>query len=88
MVEKPWNRPVFSISVKGKPVNMDKEPDGKVHYIDVFYDRHMKLWTILCRNKSGDQIGEAEYDHNRKFMEKSVNRLKKQYNVSIVKGGK
>lgn len=28
---------------------------------DYFYDRHLKLWTLLWLDPEGNQIGEAEY---------------------------
>jgi hypothetical protein len=84
-MDKDWKRPIISMSVKGKRIGLT-EPDNKVHSIDVFYDKHIRFWTILLRNKAGDQIVEAEYEPNRELMEKSVKQLMKEHNISIVTG--
>jgi ppGpp synthetase/RelA/SpoT-type nucleotidyltranferase len=37
------------------------DSDEDVSDIDIWYDRHIRLWTIQYKNKNGDQIGVAEY---------------------------
>ena len=33
--------------------------------IDQFYDKHLKLWTVLFKDENGDQGGNAEYSQNK-----------------------
>lgn len=28
---------------------------------DIFYDRSLRLWTLLWKDQNNDQVGEAEY---------------------------
>lgn len=57
-----WKRPVFRIMPGGKPVNMSKSVIGKPHYIDMWYDRSIKMWTLLVKDKNDFQIGNAIYE--------------------------
>jgi hypothetical protein len=34
---------------------------GKPIRVDRFYDRHIRLWTLLLKDEHGNQIGDAVY---------------------------
>lgn len=37
--------------------------DKKVVRVDVWYDRHTRLWVIQRKNKKGHQVGDADFEH-------------------------
>lgn len=41
-------------------------------YPDAFYDRSLRLWTLLWKDERGDQIGEAQYFPLKHLMMRSV----------------
>lgn len=57
-----------------------KEVDDKIASIDKWYDKHTRLWIVQCKNKDGDQVGEAFYG-SKKSSEIEYKRLKKEHNL-------
>lgn len=57
-----------------------KEPNNTITQIDKWYDRHERMWCILCKNSEGDQIGDAIYS-DKKGIQIEYNRLIKEYNL-------
>lgn len=57
-----------------------KPIDEKIVFIDKWYDRHIKMWCIQLKNKSGDQIGDAIYS-DKKGIEIEYKKLKKEYGL-------
>lgn len=51
-------------------------------YVQWWYDRSLRLWTIRRVDKQGNQIGEAEYEAHR------VNASKTAHEMSNVNGAK
>ena len=37
--------------------DFDETPD----HLDLFYNREIRLWTLISKNRDGDQIADAEY---------------------------
>lgn len=62
-------------------INYDhKEPDNTITQIDKWYDKHIKLWCVQCKNSEGDQIGDALYN-NKKGIEIEYNELLEKYGL-------
>lgn len=40
------------------------EPKNIMRKVDLWYDPSIRLWTLLRKNASGDQIGSAVYFHS------------------------
>lgn len=59
----------------------NKEFDEKVDHIDVFYNRNIRFWTLIPKNKDGYDVREAEYSANRKQMETNLKVMKKEFNI-------
>jgi len=50
-----------------------------VAMIEYWYDRILRLWTILLRDAEGNQIGNAEYEPRILEAKYTVGRLRKEY---------
>lgn len=49
-----------------KNVNEMKENMNISNDVEMFYDRHLRLWTIYLKDEEGNQISNTEYAPNRK----------------------
>jgi hypothetical protein len=38
---------------------------SKVVHVDIWFDRHLRMWVRQEKNHRGDQIGEAEFSHQK-----------------------
>ena len=47
-------------------------------YVQAYYDRNIRLWTVNKWEKNWEQVGESEYFHNRK-------QLIQEYNINTWK---
>ena len=54
----------------GVPEN--EEPDQRVAYTEVWYDRSQRLWCAIRRNKQGHQIGNAGYGPTKELAKKDL----------------
>jgi hypothetical protein len=36
-----------------------------IHHVEIFYDRHIRMWTIIRRDPEDNQIGSADYSGSR-----------------------
>ena len=57
-----------------------KQLNNTITQIDKWYDKHIKLWCIQCKNSDGDQIGEAIYS-DKTGAKIEYNRLIKEYGL-------
>jgi hypothetical protein len=57
------------------------EPDETPAKIEKWYDRHTRSWVIQIKNKTNDQIGNAEYFGTKEGAENEYKRLKAAYNI-------
>lgn len=57
-----------------------KHPNDTITQVDKWYDRHIKMWCIQCKNSEGDQIGEAFYS-DKKGIETEYGRLIEEYGI-------
>lgn len=55
--------------------------------IEYWYDRSLKLWTIIVKDEEGNQIGEAEYDVRISDVRVTLDRLKKDNPKALVLKG-
>ena len=58
-----------------------EEPDETIHYIEIWYcsEPEWDGWMIQYKNKSGDQIDDAEYAH----LKRQAIETARQHNVPI-----
>ena len=52
-------------------------------YIDMWYDKHLKLWTLQVKDKYNNQIGKSEYVTGKKNALKEKEELEQKYNLKV-----
>lgn len=48
--------------------------------VDRWYDRHIRLWTLILRDDDGNQVGDAIYCYGKKRALEMETEIKKQIN--------
>ena len=63
-------------------LNVDwTELDETITDVDVWYDRHTRLWVIQKLNKDGYQIGDSVIVYGKKSAMKTAEEIRKEYNI-------
>ena len=57
------------------------ELDENITALDMWYDRHTKLWVIQKLNKDGYQIGDAVIVYGKKSAMETAEEIRKEYNI-------
>ena len=70
----------MTIRIQG--FNSEDQLDEVVTSIDVWYDRHTRLWVIQKLNKEGYQIDSASYVYGKKLAMQVAAELKEQYGLA------
>jgi hypothetical protein len=53
--------------------------------IEYWYDRFLRLWTILMKDRDGNQIGYAEYEPRIGELNVTLAEMKKEYPNAVFK---
>lgn len=52
--------------------------DNPVNDVIIFYDRHLRMWTVYPVDADGNQLCEAEYTTNKKRTEEIAEYFKRE----------
>lgn len=55
--------------------------DKKGVSIDYWWDSSLRLWTILARDRDGNQVGEADYAPNKTLLPEAIASMKKEHGI-------
>lgn len=68
--------------MKIKGFDMDNQPDPlPAVSVDCWYDQSARVWILTYKDAEGNQVGDAEYEYNRKLAAQHVDRMR----ASLVK---
>lgn len=77
-----WEKPVITMSIRGKPISPFKSKIKKPHHVDMWYDRSIRMWTLVVYDKNGFQIDNAEYESKKENAIKSKKELEERYGIT------